>query len=183
MFVLPQDHNRRVTRGYSVQSAKLSYQDSWKIHSDESSHKRIASRWAHIYIACPYKDWVKVDTYAPTSPLRDLKCAPYKSSTTWERKSCFSFFLSLPRVWRPTGFLSLTTTSLFNVVDCADQTNSRIIRFRRFRSTARLTNFLATAMPKSGFAPCGAPTRYIPQDTFVLGRVFSNSEILALFNG
>ncbi len=34
MFVLPQDHNRRVTRGYNAQSAKLLGLGSWKFRND-----------------------------------------------------------------------------------------------------------------------------------------------------
>ena len=68
------------------------------------------------------------------------------------------------------------------MVFCAVLTNSRIILFKRFRSTARLANFLATAIPRSGFRPPPAEAKYKPQNALVLGRVFSNSEILALFN-
>lgn len=56
------------------------------------------------------------------------------------------------------------------------------MRFKRLRSTARLANFLATAIPKSGFAPGFGEAKYKPQNKLVLGRVFSNSEILVLFN-
>lgn len=37
-------------------------------------------------------------------------------------------------------------------------------------------------MPKSGFDPATEDAKYKPQYKLVLGRVFSNSEILVLFN-
>lgn len=80
------------------------------------------------------------------------------------------------------GFLSFTTTSFLRFLLWAPLISSRIMRFNRLRSTARLANFLATAMPKSGLDSETEDAKYKPQYKVVLGRIFSNSEILALFN-
>jgi hypothetical protein len=55
------------------------------------------------------------------------------------------------------------------------------MRFILLRSTARFASFLATAIPKSACAPASVEAKYKPQYKLVLGRVLSNSEILALF--
>ena len=141
------------------------------------------SNLARIYSAFLHRDSRIVDRLLPTLLPHYLKRAPYINPDIWERRRSFSFFLSLPRVSRPIGFFSLTTTSLFSVLACAVQTNARIILFRRLRSTALFASFLATATPKSGLWPSETGATYKPQYKVVLGRVFSNSEILALFNG
>ena len=55
------------------------------------------------------------------------------------------------------------------------------MRFILLRSTARFASFLATAIPKSACEPASVEAKYKPQYKLVLGRVLSNSEILALF--
>ena len=90
--------------------------------------------------------------------------------------------LHYPRTKEIFFFFSEPAAPLFKPLDCAAQTRLRTILLRRFRSTALLTSFLATASPKSGLALFATSPEYRPQYTFVLGRVLSNSEILVLFN-
>ena len=87
-----------------------------------------------------------------------------------------------PRVVWPIGFFSRMTTSwVFNIALCGWRVLSRMNRLSLFRSTARLANFLATAIPRAPSMPWLRDPKYKPQCFDVLGFVFSNSDMRALF--
>ena len=78
--VLPQDHNRRVTKGYTAKSAKQPNAHFLKNHNDENNRKHIANNLERTCSAYPGTDSTYVDRPLPTSAppclVLALKLAP-----------------------------------------------------------------------------------------------------------